>query len=113
MLNRYLLYIDILGFSNLVLRNNFKKIIRAFQILDDICGYEMLKNFLYKAIYFSDTFLVFSKDPPAVADEHIYQPMDLFNIAKNFLLRSLSLNISFRAIITYGHFEYKQLKNSK
>jgi hypothetical protein len=98
------LYIDILGFGQLV-KNNSLKVDKIFEIID---GLSVHKHFALKTIVFSDTILVFNKK-----DEHSndYYVTYLIEYAQQLFYRLSHINIYFKGIITLGEFNYSNLKN--
>ncbi len=104
---KYLLYIDILGFSNLV-NENSSKLQELFNILDSL---NVHMHDAFKTIVFSDTILVFNKHTPINQHDHEYCIMYACEFVQDLFLRSVSLGIHFRAILTYGEFQYEKMKN--
>lgn len=101
MTDRFLLYIDLLGFSEIV---RTKKYILPdlFRILDKSSAH---KHGDFKVIQFSDTLLIYN-DPAADTDQwKSYCAMYLCEFAQEIQLRLLGCNTFFRGIITYGQFE--------
>ncbi|MCL2116878.1 MAG: hypothetical protein FWH27_00475 [Planctomycetaceae bacterium] len=103
--SKYLLYIDILGFSNLV-KEDSPKIERLFTIIDNL---NMHKHFDFQTIVFSDTILCFNSGVPTTHDEYLV--MYACEFVQNLLYRSADLGIQFRAILTYGEFFYEKLSH--
>lgn len=104
---RYLLYLDILGFSDLVM-NDYPKVIRLFNVIDSLNAHA---HGDFKSIVFSDTLLIFNQKSPESKYDHECIVMYLCEFAQDFLFRSVELDIQFRAILTYGEFTYERLKN--
>ncbi len=104
---KYLLYIDILGFSNLV-KDNSDKLQELFKILDSL---NVHMHDAFKTIVFSDTILVFNKHTPINQHDHEYCIMYACEFVQDLFLRSVSLGIQFRAILTYGEFHYEKMTN--
>src|SRR5215831_15136312 len=59
---RYLLYLDILGFSNLVKNRNPKEIYNVIDYALQVYNRWERLNKLFKTIYFSDTFLFYQEN---------------------------------------------------
>lgn len=103
MQGRYLLYIDILGFSALVVEKSSDEI---FKIVDSALApfhrWERL-NGKFKTIYFSDTFLFYQElngyDNKAF--------LDAYAIGAMLLSALLAKGIPARGTITFGEFEVK------
>ncbi len=106
--SKFLLYIDILGFKDLV-NNNNDKINELFNCIDNLY---INKHSFLKIIVFSDTILVFNPKEPGTKDYSNVTVMDLCEFAQHLLLyMCVDLKIHFRAILTKGEFYYSKLKN--
>lgn len=103
-MERTFLYIDILGFRNLV-KNNSSKIEQIFEIIN---GLKVHKDCAFQTIVFSDTILVFNKN-----EDHQchYYVTYLIEYAQQLFYRLSQINIYFKGIITTGDFNFTQLKN--
>jgi hypothetical protein len=103
----YLLYIDILGFSDLV-KNKSPKITKLFDIIDKLNVWGHTPYF--KCIVFSDTILIYQDI--AFEDETAKQRektiMWFCEFAQNLFYKTISLHIHFRAILTLGEFQHIQ-----
>lgn len=104
---KYFLYIDILGFSDLVSKNN-KEIDAVYKIIDSLNAH---KHDAFKTIVFSDTILVYSKVPIAQPEEHDYVVMYACEFVKDLMYHLAHKNITFRAILTYDDFKHYELDN--
>lgn len=104
---RYLLYLDILGFSDLV-KKDYQKVVRLFNVIDSINAHA---HGDFKSVVFSDTLLVFNQKPAESKYDNEYIIMYLCEFAQDLLFRSIELDIQFRAIITHGEFNYEKLNN--
>lgn len=104
---RYLLYLDILGFSDLV-KSNYQKVVRLFNVIDSLNAHA---HGDFKSVVFSDTLLIFNQKPAESKYDNEYIIMYLCEFAQDLLFRSIELDIQFRAIITHGEFNYEKLKN--
>lgn len=98
------LYIDILGFSNLI-KNKPDKIDKIFKIIDTLKVHE---HYAFKTIVFSDTILVFNKD---INQDDTYNITYLCEFVQDLFYRTSIENVYFRAIITKGEFKYQKLSN--
>ncbi len=100
---RYLLFLDILGFTNIVETRNTQEI---YDIVDnalkDFGRWEEL-NGLFKTIYFSDTF-IFYQAPKGYGD---WAFLDIYAIGGMLLSALLSKGIPARGAITFGEFEFR------
>ena len=106
---KYLLYIDILGFSELV-KESEAKVRRLYRIIDSL---NVHRHPSFKAIIFSDTILVYNVDDAFFKHDHEYLVMFLIEFAQNLLYQSVGRNYYFRAVLVYGEFEHKSLRNTE
>lgn len=103
-MEKVFLYIDILGFGQLV-KNNSPKIEKIFTIID---GLNIHKDFTFQTIVFSDTILVFNKNKDY---QNHYYITYLIEYAQQLFYRLSLINIYFKGIITLGNFNYTKLNN--
>lgn len=100
---RYLLFLDILGFSQLVETKSAEEI---YAIIDNALKtfgrWEEL-NGLFKTIYFSDTF-IFYQDPKGYGS---WAFLDVYAIGGMVLSALLAESIPARGAISFGEFEVK------
>ena len=106
-IDKYLLYIDILGFKNLV-QNDVAKVHDAYQILDNL---NVHKHDVFNTIVFSDTVLVYNKYNPTTEADHSYIVMFACEFAQDLLHRFVGQNLFFRALLTYGNFDHYKRRN--
>jgi hypothetical protein len=104
---KYLLYIDILGFTDLV-KENDNKITTLFEIIDNL---NVHRHSAFSTIAFSDTILVYNNDDPLNTYEHEYFVMFACEFVQDLQVKIRNMNIHFRAILTYGEFFVRQMKN--
>ena len=104
---KYLLYIDILGFSNLA-KSDYAKVTDLFAIVDSLNAH---KHPGFQTVVFSDTILIFNKTQPITQHDHEYIVMYSCEFAQDLIFRCTKLNIQFRAILTHGEFYYEKLTN--
>lgn len=104
---KYLLYVDILGFSNLA-KADYNKVNELFAIINSLNAHEHRG---FQTVVFSDTILVFNKTQPITQHDHEYIVMYSCEFAQDLMFRCRSLEIQFRAILTYGEFSYEKLSN--
>ena len=104
---RYLLYIDILGFSELV-KNDVKKVKALFTIVNELNSHQ---HFDFKTIVFSDTILIFNRKIAVTQHDHEYLIMYSCEFIQDLMFKTLELDIQFRAILTYDEFYYENLDN--
>ena len=107
MSKKYLLYIDILGFSDLVARSP-KKIPQLYKIIDEL---NVHKHDVFKTLVFSDTILVYNKAPAHTEHDHSYIVMYSIEFAQDLFYRLVGKNIFFRATLCFGEFNHSKLKN--
>lgn len=101
---RFFLYIDILGFKEIVTNN--QKIAEIYDAIDQLNVHE---DSDFHTIVFSDTILV-AADP--VWNENPRQAiMWLIEFAQDLFYRLSHRDVHFRALVTKGTFEYKQRKH--
>lgn len=103
-MERDFLYIDILGFSNMVKEHSPK----ISQIFDIINGLSVHDHYSFRTIVFSDTIIVYNEnnDMP----NHYYVTY-LIEFAQQLFYRLLSIGVYYRGFITYGDFEFQKLPN--
>ncbi len=106
-MKKYLLYIDILGFANLV-KSNQKKVHYLYKIIDEL---NVHRHDAFKTIVFSDTILAYNKDDPINDEGHRYCSMYSCEFAQDLLYRLIGKEIYFRAVIDYDEFEHAKMKN--
>ncbi|MER0509814.1 hypothetical protein ABR850_10290 [Aeromonas veronii] len=105
--NRFLLYIDILGFTDMT-NNEPRKVARVYSILDEL---NVHKHNSFKTIVFSDTILVYNPDLAETDREREYLIWYLIEFAEDLHHRLTGQDIYFRAILTTGSFNHYSLKN--
>lgn len=104
---KYLLYIDILGFADLV-KSDYNRIRKLFKIIDEL---NVHRHNAFQTIVFSDTILIVNKQAPSNTHEHEYLVMYACEFAQDLMFRCIDLEIQFRAILTYGEFYFEKLEN--
>lgn len=106
-INKYLLYIDILGFRDLV-KTNPEKVEQIFDVLNSLVLHH---HHSFNKIVFSDTVLVYNNFDIHNNDEHIYSIMYLIEFCQNLMSFCAGKNIFFRAFIDYGTFIHHKMDN--
>ena len=101
---KYLLYIDMLGFSELT-RNRPDEVRRLYSIIENLNCH---KHDAFRVIVFSDTLLVYNLADPFFEYDHRYCVMFLIEFAQDLLYRLAGKNQFFRGVLTYGDFEHAQ-----
>lgn len=105
--SRFLLYIDILGFKEMTLREP-RKVARVYAILDRL---NVHNHPNFKTIVFSDTILVYNPDEVNSDAERNYLVWYLTEFAEDLHHRLTGQNIWFRAVLLAGQFNHYRLKN--
>lgn len=105
--DRFLLYIDILGFSEMT-RKEPRKVARLYSILDSLNAH---KHESFKTIVFSDTILAYNHVKPKNDDDRNYLVWYLTEFAEDLHRRLTGQEVYFRAILTAGDFSHYRLKN--
>lgn len=105
--DRFLLYIDILGFSEMI-RKEPRKVARLYSILDSL---NVHKHGSFKTIVFSDTILTYNHIEPKNDDDRSYLVWYLTEFAEDLHRRLTGQEVYFRAVLTSGDFSHYQLKN--
>lgn len=104
---RFLLYIDILGFTDLVATNE-EKVRVLYTILDKL---NVHKHNLFDTIVFSDTILVYNKSEPQPLFNEERIVMYSIEFAQDLLYRLIGSGIYFRGLLIRGEFDHYHLKN--
>jgi hypothetical protein len=107
MQEKFLLYIDILGFSDLVNKEP-QKIREIYDVVDRL---NVHKHDAFQTIIFSDTILAYNKIDPKTLDDKENIVMYMVEFVQDLLLKGNSINLNFRAILTFGKFEHFKLEN--
>lgn len=105
--DRFLLYIDILGFSEMTQREP-RKVARTYAILDSL---NVHKHKAFKTIVFSDTVLVYNPELPTSDHERNYLVWYLIEFAEDLHHRLTGQDIYFRAVLTRGEFSHYPLEH--
>lgn len=110
MQNRYLLYIDILGFSELV-RGAPARVQDLYRIIDSL---NVHRHHAFKTIVFSDTILVYSKDSLLQGNrDHEYVVMYSCEFAQDLMYRFVGTEFAFRAVLKFGEFDHYRLTRTE
>ncbi len=106
--DRFLLYIDILGFAEMT-KSEPRKVARVYSILDEL---NVHQHQSFKTIVFSDTVLVYNPDLASSDKDRRYLVWYLIEFAEDLHHRLTGQDIYFRAILTSGSFAH-YLKGAK
>lgn len=104
---RFLLYIDILGFADMTKREP-RKVARVYSIINEL---NVHRHKSFKTIVFSDTVLVYNPELAFTDEERSYLVWYLIEFAEDLHHRLTGQDIYFRAILTTGSFSHYQLEN--
>lgn len=109
MSTKYLLYIDILGFSDLV-KTDPIQVERIYGVLDSL---NVHSHHAFRTIVFSDTVLVYNRFDPKPSDvkEHEYLVWYLIEFAEDLHHRLTGQGLYFRAVLVSGEFQHYALEN--
>ncbi|MGH6812728.1 MAG: hypothetical protein ACREDM_10400 [Methylocella sp.] len=107
MTERLFLYVDILGFSELI--EDVTKVEQVYSIIDSLNVFEHSPYF--KCIVFSDTILVYSTQDWADCRDRNVDIMWMCEFAQDLFYRLIGKDIHFRALLTAGDFEHRQHTN--
>jgi len=103
--NRFLLYIDILGFREMTLSEP-RKVARVYAILDKL---NVHKHPNFKTIVFSDTILTYNPDEVTTDDDRRYLVWYLTEFAEDLHHRLIGQDVWFRAVLVAGDFNHYRL----
>jgi len=102
-----LLYIDLLGFADMTVRDP-RKIARLYSIIDSLNAH---RHDVFRTIVFSDTVLVYNHNDPSTDGDRDYLVWYLIEFAEDLHHRLTGQDIYFRGIVCSGDFEHYGLKN--
>jgi hypothetical protein len=105
--DRYLLYIDILGFSDLV-RGDSPRIHDLYEV---IASLNVHRHQAFHAIVFSDTILVYNTSGGGTVEDRRYLVMFLCEFAQDLQDRLVGREIFFRAVLVRGEFIHYELNS--
>ncbi len=104
---RHLLYIDILGFTDLAM-NGSPRIDDLYEVITSL---NALKDSGFGAIVFSDTILIYNMDWPDTVSSRQTMVMYLCEFAQDLQHRLTKRNIFFRAVLVKGEFTHYELNS--
>ncbi|REA56979.1 hypothetical protein DSL64_25335 [Dyadobacter luteus] len=104
--DKFLLYIDILNFRNLV-KDSKEKVIELFDRIEKL---PVFTDRDIRTIVFSDTIVCYLKQTPNSKDGVETMLMYLCEACEALFYHCVQLDIVYRAILTYGEFEFKEQK---
>jgi hypothetical protein len=106
---RYVLYLDILGFSDLVESRGAEEVYETINKTLAAFGRWEELNRLFRTIYFSDTF-IFYQEPKGYGD---WAFLDVYAIGGMVLSALLAHGIPARGAISFGEFEVRSDESAK
>ncbi len=101
---KFLLYIDLLGFSDMA--DKPERVEKLYAIIDSL---HVHRDDAFETIAFSDTILVYNKIEPGSLESTKVMVMFLCEFAQDLFYRLIGKDTYFRAYLTYGEFEHKNL----
>jgi hypothetical protein len=104
---RYLVFIDILGFSELV-KGDTVTVEWLYAVIDELNAH---RHHEFKTIVFSDTVLIYSENSCIDEKCHEYLSMFAIEFTQDLFYRISRRGLFFRAVIDYGEFEHSRLTN--
>jgi hypothetical protein len=105
MRDKYLLYIDVLGFRNLA-RTNPQRVYDLYRVVASLNVHD---SDSFAAIVFSDTIIIYNTSEPIDGPDSASAVMFLCEFAQDFLYRLTGYELFFRAVLTRGPFEHYYL----
>jgi hypothetical protein len=107
--NKYLLYIDILGFSDLVQRDP-RQVEKIYGVLDSL---NVHRHNVFHTIVFSDTVLVYNRVNPKPNDRQAHEYLVWYSIefAEDLHHRLTGQDVYFRAVLVRGKFQHYALSH--
>lgn len=104
--DRYFLYLDILGFTDLVKKGDGRRIHDLYEVIASLNAND---HEAFKVVVFSDTVLVYNVDGGDTPQDASYLVMFMAEFIKDLMHRLTGREIYFRAVITYGDFTHYEL----
>lgn len=107
MSERYLLYIDVLGFGDLVSTDS-RRVELLYEVIDSL---NVHHHDMFETIVFSDTVLVYNRDTPQSEQERKYIVWYSIEFAEDLHHRLTGQGIYFRAVLVKGDFRHYAMQN--
>ena len=104
--DRYFLYLDILGFSQLVNDKNRRTINDLYEV---IASLNVNNHDAFKVVVFSDTVVVYNVNGGETKQDAQYLIMYMCEFVKDLMHRLTGRGIFYRAVITHGDFTHYEL----
>lgn len=106
---RYILFLDILGFTELIKRHSPEEVFRIIEeALNEFNRWEGL-NGSFRTLYFSDTF-IFYQEPKGYGD---WAFLDIYALGGMIMTSLLAKGIATRGAISFGEFEVRGSTSQK
>lgn len=105
---RFFLYLDILGFTDLV-KEGSERIDDLYEV---IASLNVHKHDAFKVIVFSDTVVVYNVDGGDTPADARYLIMFMCEFVQDLMHRLTKRSVYFRAIITYGDFTHYEINGT-
>jgi hypothetical protein len=104
--DRYFLYLDILGFTDLVKKRSDRVIHDLYEVIASV---NANKHDAFKVVVFSDTVVVYNVNGGDTPRDSSYLIMFMCEFIKDLMHRLTGRGIYFRALITKGDFTHYEL----
>ena len=108
--DKYLLYIDILGFRQLVEQGQDQEV---RSILAQVAGMHVHKDRYFPVIMFSDTILIYNGWRCNGIEQHSQAVSFLCEFSQDLFQRLVPINTHFRAIIKRGSFNHEEINGKE
>ena len=102
---RFFLYLDILGFTELV-RQGSRKIDDLYEVITSLNAHQ---HDAFKVVVFSDTVVVYNVNGGDTPADSRYLIMFMCEFVKDLMHRLMGREVYFRAVITHGDFTHYEL----
>jgi hypothetical protein len=104
--DKYLLYLDFLGFSEMVDKPD--RVLDLYAIVDRL---NVFRHDGFKMIVFSDTLIAYNDFPLTSKHEHEYAVMFMCEFAQDLMYRLIGRGYFFRALLSRGEFRHVEMEN--
>ncbi len=104
----YLLYIDVLGFADLVDQSPF----RVDDLFEIVASLNVHTHRSFSTIVFSDTILVHNMVQPSNDDDHRYFVMYECEFYQDLINRLIGRGVWLRGVLTHGPFQHYELNST-
>jgi hypothetical protein len=104
---KYLLYVDFLGFGALIDEQS-TLIQKLYNVLDDL---NVHRHEAFNTIVFSDTVLIYNRVDPVSAHDHQYINMYSCEFVQDLVYRTAGSGLAFRAVLIRGEFSHERMRH--